>query len=215
MRAASSTAAKRSRPLPWYRPRSAAAEPLLPGAQLLFTLLFLTFFTLGIAVFREELPPLCRTIAAYYKDLQSAGQPFQSFSCVFLAAFFQLSFVILCAFSAFGSVLLPVHFAAKGFFCGALTLATYQLYSAKGLAAFWLMTWLPDTLLLLLSLRLAVPSIARSNEIFSWYFLHKRICAPCGGTAGLLRQYLIALLWAIPVGGLAAGFALLGSVLPV
>lgn len=213
MRAPAYASARRNRPVyHLFCPRNAVKR--LPGAQLWLLLLFLLFFAVGMAVFRQELPPLCETMAARYSSLQSAEQPFQRFAGVYVSAFVQLSWVLLCAFCAFGILLLPVHFAAKGFFCGAFTLAVYQLYSVKGLIAFWLTAWLPDTLLLLLSLRLASPAMLRSNEIFSWYFLRRRVCAPGDAAAWMMKRYLLALLWAIPVAGIGAGFAwLCGSVL--
>lgn len=176
----------------------------LPGARLWLLLLFLVMFTLGTEMYRGQTSAFWEQLADAYSG-QNTRQPMQGFASVYLSAAIQIGWIVLCAFSAFGSGLLPLQFAAKGFCCGALTWAVYQAGGVSGLLNFWLTVWLPDTLLLILGLQIAPSAMKHANEIFRWYFLRCRTCTRNNGTEQFMQQCLSAMLWSILIAALSGG----------
>lgn len=89
------------------------------------------------------------TYMEYYLDarLQMMTEPpLRIFSSQFLAAFLQLSLVLLCGFCAFGTVLLLLQAAVRGAVFGCFCAGLLARYSMQGALVEGLLFWLPEVL---------------------------------------------------------------------
>ncbi|MDD4850255.1 MAG: hypothetical protein PHO10_06090 [Gemmiger sp.] len=178
----------------------------LPQPLLWFTLLFFAGYMGGLAAGRVALPGLCAGFAEYYLDKQSFSGVGIVFAGLFLAAFVQLSFVLLAGYCAVGMGLFVAFFGVKGVFLGLCTASLYQVGGAKGLVVYWLLTWLPEISLLVLTLLLAGSAARVCGPLFS---LTLGSAAPhAGGLAAparrCLKQYLLTLFFAVFLCGFGA-----------
>lgn len=152
------------------QPRKQAAPPLRadrPGyAPWGFAVAFLLGYLPGILAGRAGLLPLGSELAAYYMD----GQRFAAFGTVlaalYSAAFLQITFTMLCGFSALGMPFLAMLFLVRGAFLGLGASSVFAQGGARALVVHWLLTFLPELTLLLLTLWLSGYAAQAAGGLF-------------------------------------------------
>jgi hypothetical protein len=183
------------------------AVPTHPGRNFLvcLTVAFLACYLAGLFACRSgcfsSFGNLC---AQYYLDKQNFSVFRTVFAALYAAAFLQLSCIILCGFSVFGSPCLLLLFAAKGGFLGVCAAALYLSGGIKGMLLYWLMTFLPEITLLMLELWLVEPSYRICRELFQTVFGNRAFrVSQSGAVKAMVTRYLISLLGGIllSVGG--------------
>lgn len=145
----------------------------------------------------------------YYLDarLQTmAGPPLRILSGQFLAAFLQLTLVLLCGFCAFGAALLVVQAALRGAVFGCFCAGLLARYAMQGALAEGLLFWLPEVLQAALQILLGACALQMSLRLAALCFGGRpRPGQPAGEPARrLLSCYLACCLAALVPCGLSA-----------
>ncbi len=112
----------------------------------------------------------------YYLDarLQTiTGPPLRVLSNQFLAAFLQLSLVLLCGFCAFGAALLVLQAAVRGAVFGCFCAGLFGRYSMQGALAEGLLFWLPEVLQALVQIMLGACALQMSLQLAEHCFSEK------------------------------------------
>lgn len=155
----------------------------------------------------------------YYLDarLQTmAGPPLRILSGQFLAAFLQLTLVLLCGFCAFGAALLVLQAALRGAVFGCFCAGLLARYAMQGALAEGLLFWLPEVLQAALQILLGACALQMSLRLATLCFGGRpRPGQPAGEPARrLLSRYLACCLAAlIPCALSALSGLLFGPVL--
>ena len=139
---------------------------LLPRPVFWFALLFFGGYSVGLMLGRLKMPQFGTDFAQYYLDRQNFTAFGTVFATLFTAAFAQLTFLVLSGFCALGMGLLVLFFALKGALLGLCTAALFAAGGAKGLVIYWLLTWLPEIALLLLTLYQAACAAGVCGGVF-------------------------------------------------
>lgn len=145
----------------------------------------------------------------YYLDarLQTmAGPPLRILSGQFLAAFLQLTLVLLCGFCAFGAALLVLQAALRGAVFGCFCSGLLARYAMQGALAEGLLFWLPEVLQAALQILLGACALQMSLRLAALCFGGRpRPGQPAGEPARrLLSCYLVCCLAALVPCGLSA-----------
>ena len=186
-----------------------SAGGLLPRPVFWFALLYFCGYGVGLALGRLAMPEFGGSFAKFYLDKQNFLSFGGVFASLFTAALLQLTFLAVSGFCAIGMGLLVSFFALKGALMGICTAALYTAGGAKGLVIYWLLTWLPEISLLLLTLFQAGCSAGVCGGIFRF--------ALCGNAPRLgmnapvrrcLKSYIITSFLSVLFSALGAGAAL-------
>lgn len=145
----------------------------------------------------------------YYLDarLQTmAGPPLRILSGQFLAAFLQLTLVLLCGFCAFGAALLVVQAVLRGAVFGCFCAGLLARYAMQGALAEGLLFWLPEVLQAALQILLGACALQMSLRLAALCFGGRpRPGQPAGEPARrLVSCYLACCLAALVPCGLSA-----------
>lgn len=146
------------------RAASGTLAPLWLGAA------FLLGYLPGIYLGRGGQSPLGQQLAEYYLTAGNFTAWASVFYKLFAAAFLQLFLVVLCAFFVFGSVLLPLTFAARGMFLGLSAASVLAQGGVRGLLIYWTVSNFSSVSTLFLSLWLAADATAISSGLFQSAF---------------------------------------------
>ncbi len=149
-------------------------------------------------------------LAGHYMDKQTFSAFGPVFADAFGAAFLQVTLVLLAGFCALGLGLLAAVFALKGMYLGYCAASIYAAGGAGGLAAHWLLSFLPDIGILLILLALAARAAPLSFALLRGTFDER----PQTGTGlyPLARALILRYALAVAVAALCCG---LGSALAV
>lgn len=214
MRAAQSTAPGVRLGTPSLR-----AQPGLPTLQLLktpgdaplllcFCGMFLLGYLPGILAWRGTPPAFGTELAAWCSDSARYANWAQTFTGQLAAAFLQFTLILLCGFCAFGLFFLVGNFLCRGIFMGFCAAGVYSTGGAKALLLYWLLSCLPDLLILLLGLFLAASAAKPAGYLYQHIF---GVGATRNGqksaTRKLLVRYLFSVLLAVPACAACSGFA--------
>lgn len=144
------------------------------------------------------------TLAAYYMNPEN----FSAFPTLFLnmfgGAFLQATMVLLCGFSALGSIFLPLLFAGRGAVLGICVAGVFSYGGTRSLVIYWLLTCLPDLGVFLVMLWLAAQANICAVEMFHGMLgagTHRRSHMPA---KRLVFRFLTAIL-------LCAGCSIFGA----
>lgn len=174
------------------------------NAGLLFVCLFFAGYLLGILNGKTGSSAFVDFLAAHYMD----DTAFSSFSSLFFdlcsGAFLQSLLVLLCGFSAVGSLFLSLYFAARGAVLGLCAAAVFVQGGTRALVIHWMLTCLPDLGIFLVMLWLSVRANRCACLIFRTAILNAGHLRQSFPLRQLLMQFLTALL-------LCAGCCLLGA----
>lgn len=120
--------------------------------------LFLLGYAAGVMICREQVPAAGQALARYYMDKQNYLEFSDIWTTQFAALFLQAGIVALCGGSMLGNTFLAVFFAGRGLVLGVGASSVFLTYQARGLVVYWLLTFLPDAVALILLLWLAQKS---------------------------------------------------------
>lgn len=143
-----------------------------------FGALFFLGYLFGIIKGRLADSVFSTTLAAYYMD----GENFSAMGGLFLdlysGAVLQAILILICGFSALGTVMLGGYFCLRGAVMGLCAAGVFAQGGTRALVVHWMMTCLPDLGVFLVMLWLSFRANACASVMFR--------CAFCGG--GHLRQ---------------------------
>lgn len=183
---------------------SAGAQSTAWRAGAAFGLLFFLGYLFGIFKGRLGESSFGASLAAYYMD----GEHFSAAGTLFLdlysGALLQAILVLVCGFSALGTVLLGGYFCLRGAVMGLCAASVFVQGGTRSLVVHWMLTCLPDLGVFLVMLWLAAQSNVCAMAMFRCTFYgsgHLRQGMPL---RPLLIRFLLALL-------LAAVLCLLGA----
>lgn len=159
----------------------------LSGWFLVLLLAFVLGYLPGILAGRHGQSLLGQQLADYYTTQANFFVWRDLFLVQMAATFLQLSAVLLCGFSAFGSAILFLLFIGKGMFLGFTAANVLAIQGVRALGLYWLTTCLPDLLFLFLSAWLAVYATVLSRGLFQSVF---RNGTPRGQLAANARRLL-------------------------
>lgn len=168
-------------------PRKRSGPPQGPAAMV-FGLVFLASYAVGIVAGRLGISSVGEAMAAYAMDEQSYQRVPAVFGTLMSASFLQATAVLLCGFSAVGAALLALFFVMKGIGLGLCAGCVYSAGGAKALTVHWLLNCLPDLAILLLTLWLAMYAVQLCGGVSRAIFGGAGVR---GGLVGYSRQLIV------------------------
>ena len=176
----------------------------VPNAGVLFVILFFAGYLGGIFKGRECSSDFGELLAAYYMNSSSYTSFFSRFLDIFGNAFLQSILVLLCGFSAMGSLFLGLYFAARGAVLGLCAACVFVQGGTRALVVHWMLTCLPDLGVFLVMLWLSIRANRCACLIFRTAILNSGHLRQSFPLRQLLMHFLTALL-------LCTGCCLLGA----
>lgn len=159
--------------------------PVMSATPILFLTAFLLGYLPGIAAGRNGESVLGQQLAVYYTEQSHFSVWQELFASQMAATFLQLLFVLLCGFSAFGTIALFLFFSGKGLFLGFCAANVLALQGSRALGVYWGSTCLPDLVFLFVAIWLSTYATAVSRGLFQSAFCGG---APRGQLAGNARK---------------------------
>lgn len=156
------TAPKPHRTVP---PKERRAEAGYWRAGAIFCAAFLFGDLGGVLAGRLRFVDAAQTLASYYGQGEHFSDWLSVFTDLYSGAFLQCTVLFLCGFSALAPWLIGVFLAGKGVVLGLCAAGVYSRGGAHGLVVYWLMTCLPELILLALLLWLALGAQALGMDL--------------------------------------------------
>lgn len=168
-----------------------------------FGALFFLGYLFGIIKGRLGDSAFGTTLAAYYMDAENFTSVGALFLDLYSGAVLQSILVLVCGFSALGTVMLGGYFCLRGAVMGLCAAGVFVQGGTRALVVHWMLTCLPDLGVFLVMLWLSFQANACAAVMFR--------CAFCGGHLHQtlpLRSLLLRFLSAVVM---AAVLCLLGA----
>lgn len=140
------------------------------GPVLLCAAAFLLGYLPGILAGRGGETVLGQQLASYYMDAGHFSSWSSAFSNQMASTFVQLFLLTLCGLSAIGTGALVLFFAAKGIFMGFCAANLVALGGGQALLVYWVISCLPNIVLLFWELWLAGYAAQLSHGLFQSIF---------------------------------------------
>lgn len=143
-----------------------------------FGALFFLGYLFGIIKGRLGDSAFGTTLAAYYMDAENFSSVGALFLDLYSGAVLQAILVLVCGFSALGTVMLGGYFCLRGAVMGLCAAGVFVQGGTRALVVHWMLTCLPDLGVFLVMLWLSFQANACASVMFRCAF----------GSGGHLRQ---------------------------